>query len=79
MKRRQQVPDSFACPDCGMVSYGPEDVRDGYCGHCHRRPYIDPHPQEANGDVDATLDAAQDLLARLEQRLDGLTKRVDDL
>lgn len=28
-------PRSFTCPDCGMTSYHPEDVRQGYCGNCH--------------------------------------------
>ena len=26
---------SFACPRCGMTSYNPNDVREGYCGNCH--------------------------------------------
>lgn len=26
---------SFTCPKCGMTSYHPEDVRQGYCGSCH--------------------------------------------
>jgi ribosomal protein L37E len=25
---------SFKCPTCGMVSYHPEDERQGYCGNC---------------------------------------------
>ena len=25
----------FTCPRCGMTSYHPEDIREGYCGHCH--------------------------------------------
>lgn len=29
------VPDSITCPECGMTSYHPEDVRQGYCGNCH--------------------------------------------
>lgn len=27
--------ESFTCPECGAVSYHPEDVRQGYCGRCH--------------------------------------------
>lgn len=23
------------CPRCQMVSFNPNDVREGYCGHCH--------------------------------------------
>jgi hypothetical protein len=26
---------SFTCPVCGMTSYHPEDIRQGYCGKCH--------------------------------------------
>jgi ribosomal protein L37E len=29
-----QVP-SFTCPRCGMTSYNPDDIREGYCGNCH--------------------------------------------
>lgn len=28
--------DSITCPDCGMTSHHPEDVKWGYCGNCHR-------------------------------------------
>ena len=27
------------CPECGWTSYNPNDVRERYCGHCHK--YID--------------------------------------
>jgi hypothetical protein len=26
---------SFKCPDCGLVSFNPIDVEEGYCGACH--------------------------------------------
>ena len=26
---------SITCPDCGMRSYNPNDIAEGYCGHCH--------------------------------------------
>jgi hypothetical protein len=26
---------AFTCPDCGMTSRNPNDVREGYCGSCH--------------------------------------------
>lgn len=26
---------SITCPVCGMRSYHPMDIRDGYCGRCH--------------------------------------------
>ena len=29
------APPSFTCPTCGATSYHPDDVRHGYCGHCH--------------------------------------------
>ena len=27
--------DSITCPRCGMTSYNPNDIREGYCGNCH--------------------------------------------
>lgn len=26
---------SFTCPQCHRTSHDPEDVIEGYCGHCH--------------------------------------------
>jgi hypothetical protein len=26
---------SITCPECGMTSYNPNDIREGYCGNCH--------------------------------------------
>ena len=26
---------SITCPVCGMTSYNPNDIREGYCGNCH--------------------------------------------
>jgi len=31
----QSEPNSITCPRCGMTSYHPEDIRQGYCGNCH--------------------------------------------
>jgi len=27
--------ESFTCPVCGRTSHNVNDVREGYCGHCH--------------------------------------------
>lgn len=27
--------DSITCPVCGMTSYNPNDIREGFCGNCH--------------------------------------------
>jgi hypothetical protein len=27
---------SFTCPECGMTSHNPNDVREGYCNNCHK-------------------------------------------
>jgi ribosomal protein L37E len=27
--------DSITCPVCGRTSYNPNDIKEGYCGHCH--------------------------------------------
>ena len=32
---RHPLAKSFCCPVCGMVSFNPNDVREGYCGNCH--------------------------------------------
>lgn len=29
------MPDSFTCPECGAVSYHPQDIAEEYCGNCH--------------------------------------------
>lgn len=26
---------SITCPVCGMTSYNPNDIREGFCGNCH--------------------------------------------
>lgn len=32
----QEDSTGIRCPRCGRVSYNPNDVRERYCGHCHR-------------------------------------------
>lgn len=27
---------SITCPQCGMTSHNPNDVRERYCGNCHQ-------------------------------------------
>lgn len=27
--------DKFTCPRCGMTSFNPNDIAQGYCGNCH--------------------------------------------
>ena len=27
--------DSITCPECGLTSFNPSDIREGYCGACH--------------------------------------------
>jgi ribosomal protein L37E len=34
---------SITCPACGMTSYNPNDIREGYCGNCH--DWTTPTPQ----------------------------------
>lgn len=29
---------SWTCPDCGMTSHSPQDIRLEYCGNCHTFP-----------------------------------------
>jgi hypothetical protein len=33
--RTDRAEPFFTCPACGMTSYNPNDVREGYCGNCH--------------------------------------------
>jgi hypothetical protein len=36
---------TFVCPHCGAASHNPNDVRERYCGRCHRfvdDPALDP-------------------------------------
>jgi len=28
------IEEGFTCPKCGMVSYNPTDIVEGYCGKC---------------------------------------------
>lgn len=28
---------SITCPVCGMTSYSPVDIQQGWCGNCHQR------------------------------------------
>lgn len=28
--------EAIRCPECQMVSWNPNDVREGYCGNCHQ-------------------------------------------
>jgi hypothetical protein len=34
MRESGPAPPSFTCPRCGMTSYHPDDVREGFCGNC---------------------------------------------
>lgn len=37
---------SITCPKCGMKSYNPNDIREGYCGNCHdwtQKKHINVH------------------------------------
>lgn len=30
-----QMRTGITCPRCGLTSWNPNDVTEGYCGHCH--------------------------------------------
>lgn len=30
-----EIERGFTCPRCRRTSHNPDDVREGYCGHCH--------------------------------------------
>lgn len=33
---RPETADRITCPNCHRISYSSYDVREGYCGFCHR-------------------------------------------
>jgi hypothetical protein len=33
--RRRVRAEHFTCPECGMTSYHPNDIRERYCGNCN--------------------------------------------
>jgi hypothetical protein len=35
-RRLNMAGERFVCPDCRRVSFHPDDIRERYCGHCHR-------------------------------------------
>lgn len=35
MEPPRVIPANITCPRCGRTSWSPEDVKHGYCGHCH--------------------------------------------
>jgi hypothetical protein len=40
-------PTTITCPRCHLVSYNPSDIRERYCGFCHRfhtDPTLSPQP-----------------------------------
>ena len=32
---RPQEAQAVVCPRCEMISFHPDDIREGYCGNCH--------------------------------------------
>jgi len=53
--RCEPEPQTITCPFCGMTSTNPGDVRERYCGHCHRfldgrdRPCEHYHAEQTTG------------------------------
>lgn len=52
--------NNITCPVCGMTSYHPRDIDQGYCGNCHdwtsdpnERTDRNVPPLRARGDRDA--------------------------
>lgn len=62
----------FTCPACGMVSYGPEDARQGYCGSCHEFTGTPaPLPRMPAAQAGARLLRFPPRPARAEHELEG--------
>jgi protein-arginine kinase activator protein McsA len=34
--KKGAMADKITCPQCGMTSYNPNDIRYRYCGNCHQ-------------------------------------------
>lgn len=51
-KPAEQPPiPSITCPKCGWISYDFNDIREKYCGHCHKyHDEVDPPPIEVKRD-----------------------------
>lgn len=48
-------PPSITCPRCGMTSYNPDDIREGYCGACHDWTSVPAHaPGTCQGNGECT-------------------------
>ncbi len=41
------VRDHIRCPQCGLVSWNPQDVHYQYCGNCHQY-HIDMEKRDSN-------------------------------
>jgi hypothetical protein len=35
VRRGVIVVEGITCPRCGLTSYHPKDISEGYCGNCH--------------------------------------------
>jgi len=45
--------ESFTCPRCGMTSYNPHDIAEGFCGNCHDWTREEPNAEgELQGNDD---------------------------
>lgn len=51
---------SITCPVCGMTSYHPEDIKQGYCGNCHKFT-SEPYGKRVWTDDRTTADRAHHL------------------
>lgn len=40
-QERETGRPSITCPRCGFTSYHPDDIANGYCGHCHDWTHAD--------------------------------------
>ena len=41
---------SITCPVCGMTSYHPVDIAEGYCGNCHDFTGVPIQRRESDSD-----------------------------
>jgi hypothetical protein len=54
LRAANQSGDSITCPACLRTSHNPNDVREGYCGACHRFTSPPAGARPTNGDTEMT-------------------------
>lgn len=68
----EEIPAMITCPQCGMTSYHPEDVRHKYCGNCHE--FHEDMPKR----LPAPTNSVEELITKLRSRIASNLKMAFD-